>query len=88
MTGSVGCGHGQASDTPADYLRLYRQAGQKYGIPWQVLAGIGKAGSDHGRGAGAGTRDGANRAGAMGPMRFLGSTWAVYGVRRARLGHA
>ncbi|MFG1827531.1 NlpC/P60 family protein [Microbispora hainanensis] len=80
LNGSVGCGQGQDGGIPPDYLQLYQQAGQKYGIPWQVLAGIGKAESDHGRGTGVGIRDGANRAGAMGPMQFLDTTWAAYGV--------
>ncbi|WP_405393410.1 NlpC/P60 family protein [Microbispora hainanensis] len=80
LSGSVDCGQGQDGDIPPDYLRLYQQAGQRYGIPWQVLAGIGKAESDHGRGTGVGIRDGANHAGAMGPMQFLGSTWAAYGA--------
>ncbi|MEZ0071648.1 NlpC/P60 family protein [Planotetraspora sp. GP83] len=80
LSGSASCGQGQAGDIPPDYLRLYQQAGQTYGIPWQVLAGIGKAESDHGRGVAVGIRYGANHAGAMGPMQFLGSTWTTYGV--------
>ena len=27
---------------PADYLHFYRHAGQTYGVPWPVLAGIGE----------------------------------------------
>ncbi|GAA1311693.1 hydrolase Nlp/P60 [Planotetraspora silvatica] len=80
MGGSSGCGHGRPEGIPPDYLRLYRQAGDAYGIPWAVLAGVGKAESDHGRGVAAGIRAGANAAGAMGPMQFLGSTWRSYGV--------
>ncbi|MEW9534150.1 NlpC/P60 family protein [Microbispora sp. NPDC049125] len=80
LGGAAGCGQGQARGIPPDYLRLYQQAGQAYGIPWQVLAGIGKAESNHGRGDGAGIRAGANLAGAMGPMQFLGTTWKTYGV--------
>ncbi|MCT9934521.1 NlpC/P60 family protein [Planotetraspora sp. A-T 1434] len=80
LSGSAGCAQGQSGDIPPDYLRLYQQAGQAYGIPWQVLAGIGKAESDHGRGAAVGIHNGANHAGAMGPMQFLGSTWTTYGV--------
>ena len=30
------------ADIPAGYLRLYRQAGATYRIPWSVLAAIGK----------------------------------------------
>ncbi|MEU7004185.1 NlpC/P60 family protein [Nonomuraea sp. NPDC046570] len=78
--GSLGCGAAAAYDIPPDYLWLYQQAGRRYGISWQVLAGIGKAESDHGRGAATGIRSEADAAGAMGPMQFLGSTWASYGV--------
>ncbi len=75
--GSEGCGTGSSGDIPPDYLRLYRRAGEAYGIPWQVLAAIGKAESDHGRAVAA---SGVNAAGAMGPMQFLGSTWSAYRV--------
>jgi hypothetical protein len=34
---------------PANYLALYRAAGRKHGVPWQVLAGIGSIETDHGR---------------------------------------
>jgi cell wall-associated NlpC family hydrolase len=69
-----------ASAIPADYLALYRSAGHKYGLPWQVLAGVGKVESDHGRGRGPGIRTGTNSSGAMGPMQFLADTWRTYGV--------
>ncbi|RSN56664.1 C40 family peptidase [Actinomadura sp. WAC 06369] len=81
---SAGCtpppGQGTAADIPADYLRLYVQAGNRYGIGWHVLAAVGKAESDHGRGPGSGIRSGTNHAGAAGPMQFLLSTWAAFGV--------
>ena len=65
---------------PARYLTLYQQAGRQYGIPWQVLAGIGETESDHGRSHAPGVHSGANRAGAAGPMQFgtggqAGNTW-------------
>jgi len=67
---------------PAAYLRFYRQAAGRYGLDWAILAGIGKVECDHGRDSDpACTREGAvNSAGAGGPMQFLASTWARYGV--------
>lgn len=55
---------------PAEYLRLYQAAGQRCGIPWNLLAAIGKIESDHGRDPGSGVRSGANWAGAAGPMQI------------------
>jgi hypothetical protein len=69
-------------EIPPLYLRLYRQAGERYGLDWAILAGIGKVECDHGRDpAPSCTQEGAvNTAGAGGPMQFLASTWAEYGV--------
>ncbi len=69
-------------DIPASYLRLYRSAALRYGLDWAVLAGIGKIECDHGRDPDPScSREGAqNAAGAGGPMQFLASTWARYGV--------
>ena len=59
------------ADIPARYLRLYQTAGGRYGIPWAVLAGIGKIESDHGRSPLPGVRSGVNRFGCCaGPMQF------------------
>jgi len=71
-----------SADIPPGYLQLYLAAGSAYAIPWQVLAGIGKVECDHGRNPDpACTQEGAvNAAGAGGPMQFLASTWAAYGV--------
>lgn len=65
---------------PSDYLALYQQAGKDYGIPWTVVAGIGKVESDHGRSKLKGVNSGENYAGAGGPMQFLQPTWNQYGV--------
>jgi membrane-bound lytic murein transglycosylase B len=75
-----------AADIPAGYLRLYRQAGTRYRIPWPVLAAIGKVESDHGRVRLPGVRSGSIWAGACGPMQIgcvpgskAGNSWARYG---------
>jgi membrane-bound lytic murein transglycosylase B len=77
------------ADIPAQYLRLYRQAGTRYRIPWPVLAAIGKVESDHGRAQLPGVRSGSNWAGACGPMQLgcvpgskAGNAWARYGRGR------
>jgi membrane-bound lytic murein transglycosylase B len=74
------------ADIPAGYLRLYRQVGARYRIPWPVLAAIGKVESDHGRARLPGVRSGSNWAGACGPMQLgcvpgstAGNSWARYG---------
>jgi hypothetical protein len=70
------------SEIPPLYLHLYEQAAERYGLDWAILAGIGKVECDHGRDPDPScTREGAvNAAGAGGPMQFLASTWASYGV--------
>jgi cell wall-associated NlpC family hydrolase len=67
---------------PPEYLRLFLAAGSAYGVPWTVLAGIGKVECDDGQDPDpACTQEGAtNSAGAGGPMQFLASTWQEYGV--------
>lgn len=67
-------------DIPANYLRLYFSVATDSGLGWEYLAAIGAIESDHGRLRAAGVRSGANRAGAQGPMQFLGSTWTRHGV--------
>jgi cell wall-associated NlpC family hydrolase len=65
------------ADIPSDYLALYQQAAARFGIDWAVLAGIGKLECDHGRlkAPGCNPPGTVNRAGATGPMQFLGPTW-------------
>lgn len=67
---------GTAVETiPAGMLALYRQAARTCpGLPWPVLAGIGRVESDHGRVVAV------SSAGAEGPMQFLPSSWARHGV--------
>jgi hypothetical protein len=74
------------ANIPAQYLRLYRSAGQRYRIDWAVLAGIGKVETDHGRSPAPGVQSGVNSYGCCaGPMQFSivgagGGTWGAYGV--------
>jgi uncharacterized protein YkwD len=68
------------ADIPLDYLALYRQAAEDYGLDWAILAAIGKIETDHGRLDAPGVTSGENFAGAGGPMQFLASTWANVGV--------
>ena len=68
------------ADIPADHLERYRRAARTCpGLQWTVLAAIGSVESSHGRADLPGVRDGANSAGAMGPMQFLAETWSAYG---------
>ncbi len=53
---------------------LWQQAGQAYGIPWQVLAAINKVESNFGRNMGP------SSAGAVGWMQFMPSTWERWGL--------
>src|SRR5262249_1075706 len=65
------------ADIPANYLALYQQAAERFGVDWAVLAAIGKIECDHGRSQAAGCNPpgSVNAKGATGPMQFLGSTW-------------
>jgi cell wall-associated NlpC family hydrolase len=67
---------------PPAYLALYEQAGLASGLPWQLLAGIGKVECDHGQSPDPScSQEGVeNNAGAGGPMQFLATTWSVYGL--------
>jgi Transglycosylase SLT domain len=55
-------------------LRHYREAQRKFGVRWEVLAALNYIESKFGR-----VRS-ASLAGARGPMQFITSTWAVYGM--------
>ncbi|MEV5556319.1 NlpC/P60 family protein [Nonomuraea wenchangensis] len=77
---SASCGTSAPTDIPPHYFELYQQAAARHGIPWTVLAAVGKAESDHGRGTGAGVTTGTNHAGAAGPMQFMPATWQSFGV--------
>ncbi len=70
------------TDIPTDYLAAYQQAELAYGIPWELLAGVGKVECDHGRYPDPSCRQpgAVNEKGAGGPMQFLAATWAYYGL--------
>lgn len=84
MVGAVGAGSGGSgspSGIPAVAIDAYRSgASQCPGLPWEVLAAIGEVESDHGRSRLPGVQEGANAAGAEGPMQFLPSTFGSYGA--------
>ena len=65
---------------PENYLALFKSIGARYGVPWVILAGIGKVESDDGRTTLPGVHTGANAFGAAGPMQIgiggaAGNTW-------------
>ena len=68
------------ADIPGNYLQWIRQAGDRYGLDWSVIAGIYSIETDFGRLDAPGVRSGENFAGAGGPGQFLAGTWRLYGV--------
>ncbi|POM25078.1 putative endopeptidase p60 precursor [Actinomadura rubteroloni] len=96
LFGGSGAGSGDCTDTssagaqpaaatearaiPANYLDLYKKAGREYGLPWNLLAGIGKVETDHGQSRSPGVSSGENYAGAGGPMQFLKPTFDEFAV--------
>jgi hypothetical protein len=61
---------------PATYLDLFKVSAERYcrGMSWTVLAAIGQIES------GDGANMGPSTAGALGPMQFMPSTWATWGI--------
>ena len=61
---------------PTNWLDLFKASAARYcsGLSWTVLAAIAEVES------GDGANDGPSSAGAEGPMQFLPSTWAIWGV--------
>jgi cell wall-associated NlpC family hydrolase len=80
-TGQAGPSTLALAGIPPAYLALYMGAARTCpGLPWGVLAGIGKVESDHGQSDAPGVHSGANYAGAEGPMQFEPATFAQYAV--------
>src|SRR5918992_221428 len=73
-------------DIPSQLLPVYQTAADSCpGLPWSVLAAIGKVETDHGRLQAPGVTSGANFAGAAGPMQIgiggkAGNTFGAYAV--------
>ena len=75
-----------AGEIPADYIELYQEAGDRYGLAWPVLAAIGWLETRHGTLDAPGVASGSNSSGAAGPMQFgigglAGNTWGGAPVR-------
>jgi peptidoglycan DL-endopeptidase CwlO len=65
---------------PANYLALFKATGARSGVPWVILAGIGKVESNDGQTSLPGVHSGSNAFGAAGPMQIgiggaAGNTW-------------
>lgn len=64
----------QTGSPIGNFANVYLEAGNKYGIPWQILYAMHKVES--------GLRDGPvdSGGGPQGPLQFLPATWSSYGV--------
>jgi hypothetical protein len=62
--------------TSGSFDEAYKQAGARFGVPWEILYGIHHmetGGRDGAISSGYGT-------GAQGPLQFMPGTWAAYGI--------
>ncbi len=59
---------------PAFLIPIYMEAGRRYHIPWEVLAGINAIETDYGRDLST------SSSGAIGWMQFMPGTWREYGL--------
>jgi hypothetical protein len=65
-----------AGTVPTNYIQLFKASAADYcpGLSWTVLAAIGQIESNDGQNMGP------SSAGALGPMQFLPTTWAAWGI--------
>ena len=66
--------YSQTDQPPPFLIPIYKKAGAKFHIPWDVLAAINSVETDYGRNVNT------SSAGAIGWMQFMPSTWAQYGM--------
>jgi transglycosylase-like protein with SLT domain len=64
----------QPPEPAEDLLAYYREAEERFGVEWEVLAAVNYVESRFGRARSA------SPAGAQGPMQFLPETWRAYGL--------
>jgi len=64
----------QPPESAEDLLAYYREAEERFGVEWEVLAAVNYVESRFGRARSA------SSAGAQGPMQFLPETWRAYGM--------
>jgi murein DD-endopeptidase MepM/ murein hydrolase activator NlpD len=67
---------------PAYLVPIYKAAGKRYHIPWQILAAINSIETNYGRDLSV------SSAGAVGWMQFMPDTWTTYGVDASHTGNA
>jgi murein DD-endopeptidase MepM/ murein hydrolase activator NlpD len=65
---------------PSELIPIYKAAGRRYHIPWQVLAAINGIETNYGRNLSV------SSAGAVGWMQFMPATWSEYAVSLAGQG--
>lgn len=59
---------------PANLIPIYKAAGRRYHIPWEILAAINAVETDYGRDLST------SSAGAIGWMQFMPATWRTYAI--------
>jgi Transglycosylase SLT domain len=67
---------------PSFLVPIYQQCGERYGIPWEVLAAINRVETAFG------SNLNVSSAGAVGWMQFLPSSWSTYGVDASQDGRS